>query len=114
LAGDRRPHRGRAGRGRARARLAVAAILEDVIDWKLAGQVARGVANLQPAGDPAPYRLLDGPAAESERLVSAYTGLQAEGMPVPEAVDRPAWIDANLTSMEAVLEPAARRLAGGL
>ena len=85
-----------------------------MIDWKLAGQVARGVSNLQPAGDPAPFRLLDGPAAESERLVRAYTGLSAERLPVPEAVDRPAWIDANLTSMEAVLEPAARRLAGSL
>src|SRR3954464_6237303 len=90
------------------------AILGGVIDWKLAGQVARGVANLQPAGIPMPFRLLDGPAAESERLVSAYTGLKAEQLPVPEAVARPAWIDANLTSMEAVLEPAARRLAGGL
>jgi coenzyme F420 biosynthesis associated uncharacterized protein len=85
-----------------------------VIDWKLAGQVARGVANLQPAGDPEPYQLLDGPAAESEQLVSAYTGLAAERLPVPEAVDRPGWIDANLASLETVLEPAARRLAGGL
>jgi coenzyme F420 biosynthesis associated uncharacterized protein len=85
-----------------------------VIDWKLAGQVARGVSNLQPAGDPEPFRLLDGPAAESERLVRAYTGLSAERVPVPEAVDRPAWIDANLVSLETVLEPAARRLAGGL
>jgi coenzyme F420 biosynthesis associated uncharacterized protein len=85
-----------------------------VIDWKLAGQVARGVSNLQPAGDPEPFRLLDGPAAESERLVRAYTGLSAEGLPVPEAVDRAGWIDANLVSLEAVLEPAARRLAGGL
>jgi coenzyme F420 biosynthesis associated uncharacterized protein len=85
-----------------------------VIDWKLAGQVARGVANLQPAGNPAPFELLDGPAAESERLVAAYTGLTADTLPVPEAVDRPGWIDANLTSMETVLEPAARKLAGGL
>jgi coenzyme F420 biosynthesis associated uncharacterized protein len=85
-----------------------------VIDWKLAGQVARGVSNLQPAGDPEPFRLLDGPAAESERLVRAYTGLSAEGLPVPEAVDRAGWIDANLVSLETVLEPAARRLAGGL
>jgi coenzyme F420 biosynthesis associated uncharacterized protein len=85
-----------------------------VIDWKLAGQVARGVSNLQPGGDPEPFRLLDGPAAESERLVRAYTGLSAEQLPVPEAVDRAGWIDANLVSLEAVLEPAARRLAGGL
>ena len=85
-----------------------------MIDWKLAGQVARGVSNLQPAGDPEPFRRLDGPAAESERLVRAYTGLSAEQLPVPEAVDRAGWIDANLVSLEAVLEPAARRLAGGL
>jgi coenzyme F420 biosynthesis associated uncharacterized protein len=85
-----------------------------VIDWKLAGQVARGVSNLQPGGDPEPFRLLDGPAAESERLVRAYTGLSAEQLPVPEAVDRAGWIDANFVSLEAVLEPAARRLAGGL
>ena len=46
-----------------------------MIDWKLAGTVARGVANMQPAGDPAPYEQLAEPAAEAERLVSAYTGL---------------------------------------
>jgi coenzyme F420 biosynthesis associated uncharacterized protein len=85
-----------------------------VIDWKLAGQVARGVSSLQPAGDPAPFRLLDGPAAESERLVSAYTGLKAERVPVPEAVDRAGWIDANMRSLEGVLEPAASRVAVSL
>jgi coenzyme F420 biosynthesis associated uncharacterized protein len=85
-----------------------------VIDWKLAGQVARGVSNLQPAGDPEPFKLLDGPAAESERLVSAYTGLKADQVPVPEAVDRPGWIDANLRSLEGVLEPAAERVAANL
>ena len=31
----------------------------------------------QPAGDPAPFEALDGPSEESERLVSAYTGLVA-------------------------------------
>jgi hypothetical protein len=33
-----------------------------VIDWTLASQVARGVARLQPAGDPAPFERLEGPA----------------------------------------------------
>ncbi|HWK26573.1 MAG TPA: zinc-dependent metalloprotease [Solirubrobacter sp.] len=85
-----------------------------MIDFKLAGSVARGVANLQPAGDPAPFSQLAGPAEEAERLVGEYTGLTAAaGVPVAEAVDRAAWIDANLKSMEAVLEPAAARLAGG-
>jgi coenzyme F420 biosynthesis associated uncharacterized protein len=86
-----------------------------VIDWSLAGQVARGVAGLQPAGDPKPFQRLDVPAAESRRLVTEYTGLEPTvAVPSPEAVDRPAWIDANLRSLSAVLEPAAERLSGGL
>lgn len=84
-----------------------------MIDFKLAGSVARGVANLQPAGDPAPFSSLEGPAEEAVRLVSEYTGLRADGVPAAEAVDRAAWIEANLTSLEGVLEPAAQRLAGG-
>jgi coenzyme F420 biosynthesis associated uncharacterized protein len=86
-----------------------------VIDWSLAGQVARGVAGLQPSGDPAAFTRVEGPAAESERLVGAYTGLvPASPLPAPEAVDRGRWIDANLGSLSAVLEPAADRLSGGL
>jgi coenzyme F420 biosynthesis associated uncharacterized protein len=77
--------------------------------------VARGVANLQPAGDPEPYEQLAGPAEEAERLVSAYTGLTATaGVPVAEAVGRSGWIDANLASLETVLEPATTRMAGAV
>jgi coenzyme F420 biosynthesis associated uncharacterized protein len=85
-----------------------------VIDWSLAGQVGRGIANLQPAGDPTPFQQLSGPAAESERLVSAYTGLSAESLPVAEAVGRPEWIDANLRAIAGVLDPVAERLAAKL
>src|SRR5919204_5025876 len=86
-----------------------------MIDWTLARQVARGVAALPPAGDPAPFERVADPAAESEALVSAYTGLVAAApVPPPEPVGRPAWIEANLRSLETVLEPAAQRLAGGL
>ena len=85
-----------------------------MIDWSLAGTVARGVAGLQPAGDPTPFESLEGPSAESERLVSAYTGLHAESVPVAEAVDRGAWVDANLRSMRGVLEPAAERVGGSI
>ena len=46
-----------------------------MIDWSIAGQVARGVAGLQPAGERAPFEAVGEPAAESERLVTAYTGL---------------------------------------
>ena len=83
-----------------------------MIDWSLAAQIARGVSGLQPSGDSAPFYAVQGPAAESERLVSAYTGLVADGpLPAPEAVDRGAWIDANLGSMRGVLEPAAEKAA---
>ena len=86
-----------------------------MIDWTLAGRVARGVAGLQPAGDPRPFERPQGPAHESERLVSAYTGLVPAGpVPSPEAVDRPAWIEANLRALEGVIEPAAEKMSSGL
>jgi coenzyme F420 biosynthesis associated uncharacterized protein len=81
-----------------------------VIDWSLAAQVSRGIAKLAPAGDPAPFQALEGPNADSERLVSQYTGLQATALPAPEAVGREEWIDANLASMRGVLEPVADKL----
>jgi coenzyme F420 biosynthesis associated uncharacterized protein len=89
-----------------------------MVDWGLAGKVAEGVAALQPAGDPVPFRAVAGPAEESERLVAAYTGLRPVApLPAPEAVDRPTWIRANLGSLRGVLEPAAEKVAsrmGGL
>ena len=86
-----------------------------VIDWSLAAQVARGVSRLQPAGDPAPFTALAGPAEESERVVSAYTGLTpAAPLPVAEAVGREEWIEANLASLRGVLEPVAGRLETGM
>ncbi len=86
-----------------------------MIDWSLARQVARGIAGLQPAGDRAPFEQLTDPAAESERLVSAYTGLQAlTPLPPAEAVDRDAWIDANLRSLGGVLDPVSDRIGARL
>jgi coenzyme F420 biosynthesis associated uncharacterized protein len=86
-----------------------------VIDWSLAGQVARGIANLQPAGDPRPFEALAGPAAESEQLVGEYTGLSAGApLPPPEAVGRAEWIDANLRAIGGVLDPVADRVGGKL
>jgi coenzyme F420 biosynthesis associated uncharacterized protein len=86
-----------------------------MIDWSLAGTVARGVAGLQPAGDPAPFEQLAGPAEESERLVSAYTGL-VPGSPLPaaEAIGRDGWVEANLRSLRGVLDPAADRVSGSI
>jgi len=85
-----------------------------MIDWSLAGTVARGVAGLTPAGDPAPFEELAGPSSESERLVSSYTGLSAASLPVAEAVGRDEWVEANLRSMRGVLDPAAARVGGNI
>src|SRR4051794_10673867 len=84
-----------------------------VIDWSLAHNVSRGVAKLAPSGDPAPFQDLEAPNAESERLVSEYTGLTSESLPGPEPVGREEWIDANLASMRGVLEPVADKLGSG-
>jgi coenzyme F420 biosynthesis associated uncharacterized protein len=88
--------------------------MDVMVDWSLASTVSRGVAKLAPAGDPAPFQALEGPNAESVRLVSAYTGLEPESpLPGPESVGREEWIDANLSSMRGVLEPVAGKLGGG-
>jgi coenzyme F420 biosynthesis associated uncharacterized protein len=84
-----------------------------MIDWKLAGTVANGVAGLQSAGDAAPFEHPETFTAESARLVGAYTGLTARTLPSAEAVGRDGWIDANLGSMRGVLDPVAERLGGG-
>src|SRR3954449_10161276 len=88
--------------------------MDVMVDWSLASTVSRGVAKLAPAGDPAPFQALEGPNAESERLVSVYTGLEPlSPLPAPEAVGREEWIDATLSSMRGVLEPVAGKLGGG-
>src|SRR3954452_14095745 len=86
--------------------------MEHMIDWKLAGTVANGVAGLQSAGDPAPFEAPESFAAESERLVGAYTGLSTAELPRAEAVGREGWIDANLGSMQGVRERGVDRLGG--
>src|SRR5215213_2536400 len=87
-----------------------------MVDWNLAAKVAEGVSALQPAGDPAPYQALVRPADEAEALVSGYTGLApvAGALPVAEAVDRKAWVDANLRSIRGVLDPAADKAAASM
>ena len=84
-----------------------------MIDWKLATTVAEGIAGLKPAPDAARFEHVAGPAEESARLVAEYTGLHAAALPHPEPVDRPLWIESNLTSLRTVLDPVADRLGGG-
>ncbi len=83
------------------------------VDWKLASSLATRVA-----GSPSPRPLPGDLGARCERaqeLVVSYTGLEpASDPPAPEAVDRPGWIEANLTSFKATLDPVVERAGARL
>jgi len=84
-----------------------------VIDWSLTERIAGMVAGDAGAGAPRPE--LSDVAAESERVVSGYTGLRPPSpLPAPELVARPDWVRANLRSMRPSLEPLTSRLGEGL
>jgi coenzyme F420 biosynthesis associated uncharacterized protein len=84
-----------------------------VIDWTLTERVAGMLAGDPERGTPRPR--LGEVAAESERLVAAYAGLQAPApLPEPELLTRPEWVRANLRSLRPTLEPLADRLGEGL
>jgi coenzyme F420 biosynthesis associated uncharacterized protein len=78
-----------------------------MIDWRLAERVAGAVASTAPdAPDDVVSAEVEAFAARSAELVSEYTGLQApQGLPAPETVDRSGWAQANLRSMQKVLDP---------
>ena len=83
-----------------------------MIDWTLAGRVARFAAGT-PAGGPALPGDLDALAAGAEQRVVAYTGLvPGAPLPAPEAVDRQLWAEINLAGMRRILDPVVERLEG--
>jgi coenzyme F420 biosynthesis associated uncharacterized protein len=79
-----------------------------VIDWVLAERIARYVAG---SGDRRlPHSDLVALADESERRVTAYTGLTPERpLPTPEGIGRPEWVRTNLGSMRLLLDPVLKR-----
>lgn len=84
-----------------------------MVDWALAKQVARIAARPSPPASLAAE--LPALAEEAERRVGDYTQIElAEPPPPPEAVDRAAWVDANLDTLASYLEPVAGRLDGRL
>jgi coenzyme F420 biosynthesis associated uncharacterized protein len=86
-----------------------------MVDWNLAQRVALGIAAAQATPDPAPFKRLAGPAAESERVVRAYTGFEPlHALPAAEPVARSAWVEANLASLRTVIDPATQRVGEGL
>src|SRR5690242_9788402 len=89
-----------------------------VIDWKLAQQIATFVAGeangagAVRAGEAAgAFAALPDVAVRSARMVSGYTSLVPSGeLPAPEALSRALWIEANMRSIRALLEPATERV----
>jgi putative hydrolase len=86
-----------------------------VIDWTLTERVAGMLAGEPESNRGTPRPRLGEVAAESERLVAAYSGLRAPApLPEPELLTRPDWVRANLRSLRPTLEPLADRLGEGL
>jgi coenzyme F420 biosynthesis associated uncharacterized protein len=84
-----------------------------VIDWILAEKIASYVAGTGDA--PAPKADLRALAAESERRVTAYTGLEPAGpIPPPEGIERQEWVQTNIKAMRQLLDPVLDRASGSL
>ncbi len=93
-------------------------MLDRALTQRIANSVARGKVSGRGADGAAPLDPLPGDlaaiCADAEARVVAYTGLcPAAPLPVPEAVQRPDWIAANVSSMGAMLDPVGEKLAGG-
>ena len=104
----RRPHRGHAARAGGGPRPAMT-----VIDWILAEKIAGYLAG---TGDAADARAdLAALAIESERRVTAYTGLEpARPLPPPEGIGRREWVQTNIKAMRSLLDPVLDRAGEGL
>ncbi len=84
-----------------------------MIDWVVAERIAAFVAGTGDAR--APDADLAALAAESETRVVAYTGLRpARPLPPPEGIGRREWVQTNLSSMRALLDPVLARAGEGL
>jgi coenzyme F420 biosynthesis associated uncharacterized protein len=84
-----------------------------MIDWIVAERIASFVAG---TGDIPGSDIDLGPlAAESEKRVVAYTGLQPVGpLPPPEGIGRREWVHTNIDSMRALLDPVLARAGKNL
>ena len=84
-----------------------------VLDWVLAERIARYVAGS--ADGRAPVADLDAVAAESEKRVTAYTGLKpTRPLPPPEGISRREWVQSNIGAMRELLDPVLERAGEGL
>jgi coenzyme F420 biosynthesis associated uncharacterized protein len=84
-----------------------------MIDWIIAERIAGFVAG---QGEPdVPTVDLAPLAAESEKRVVAYTGLEpVRPLPAPEGIGRRDWVASNIDSMRTLLDPVLARAGNNL
>jgi hypothetical protein len=83
-----------------------------MIDWILAEKIAGYVAGRGDGG--VPTSDLAELALESERRVTAYTGLQpSRPLPEPEGIGRREWVKSNVEAMRGLLDPVMERAGKG-
>ncbi|MGI8411371.1 MAG: zinc-dependent metalloprotease [Solirubrobacteraceae bacterium] len=86
-----------------------------MIDWVLAQRIAGYIARSDTGHEPFPVAELAALASESERRVTAYTGLVPTApLPAPEGIDRPEWVASNIGAMALLLDPVLERAGKGL
>ena len=93
-------------------------MIDRALTQRIANAVARTNVSGRGAGEVTPPQPLPGDlaaiCADAEVRVVEYTGLRpAAALPVAEAVQRPDWIAANVSSMGAMLDPVGEKLAAG-
>jgi coenzyme F420 biosynthesis associated uncharacterized protein len=95
-----------------------AATVVDPVDWNVAVRVARRVAGADPLTSSYLADSLrddfDAATRRADELVTEYTGLHGPGPATAAVLDRPSWVDANVTSMQQLLGPLTERLGARL
>jgi coenzyme F420 biosynthesis associated uncharacterized protein len=82
----------------------------DLIDWGVAQRIGELIAGSPPRGEVS-AAAVEPLAQDFARRVSAYSGLEMPArLPPLEAVDRPAWIAANLKTMKPLLGTLTERM----
>jgi coenzyme F420 biosynthesis associated uncharacterized protein len=86
----------------------------DGIDWNVAQRVGEMLAGGSPYVSAAEANGVQSLAEDFAARVSAYTGLPlSSGIPEIESIDRPRWIEANIATMQPLLDPMTKRLGNG-
>jgi coenzyme F420 biosynthesis associated uncharacterized protein len=90
----------------------------DPVDWATARRVARFVAGRDPLADSYLAASLqvdfDALTVRAEDLVAGYTGLRAPGHAAAAVLDRRDWVESNITSMHALLDPLMQKFGARL